>query len=39
MESFILTPGSLEEWLQHIGSLLAMSLIAPFYVAGGFAST
>ncbi|MEJ1398422.1 MAG: DUF4129 domain-containing protein [Candidatus Sedimenticola sp. (ex Thyasira tokunagai)] len=37
MESFVFTPGALEEWLQHIGSLLAMSLIAPFYVAGGFA--
>lgn len=37
LNEFIFTPGRLEEWLQHIGNILAMSLIAPFYVAGGFA--
>lgn len=37
MQELFLTPGTLEEWLHHIGNLLAMSLIAPFYVAGGFA--
>ncbi len=37
LEQLILTPGTLEEWLHHIGNLLAMSLIAPFYVAAGFA--
>ncbi len=36
-ETLLLQPGVLEEWLQHAGTLLAMSLIAPFYVAGGFA--
>jgi len=37
MQQLFLAPGTLEEWLHHIGNLLAMSLIAPFYVAGGFA--
>lgn len=36
-ENLLFSPGQMEEWLQHIGSLFAMSLIAPFYVAGGFA--
>jgi hypothetical protein len=30
-------PDPLSEWLHHITALLAMSLIAPFYVAAGFA--
>ncbi len=34
--SLLLHPGSLEQWLQYAADLLAMSLIAPFYVAGGF---
>jgi hypothetical protein len=34
--SLFLNPGSLEQWLQYAGDFLAMSLIAPFYVAGGF---
>ncbi len=37
LEGLFLTPGSLEEWLGQMVDLLAMSLIAPFYVAGGFA--
>lgn len=37
LEQLFLTPGTPEEWLHHIGNLLAMSVIAPFYVAGGFA--
>ena len=36
LEQLFLSPGRLEEWLYHIGNLLAMSLIAPFYVAAGF---
>ncbi|RDH88359.1 MAG: hypothetical protein DIZ77_16785 [endosymbiont of Seepiophila jonesi] len=36
MDSLIMSESGVEVWLQHIGSLLAMSLIAPFYVAGGF---
>ncbi len=35
--NFFLSPGPLGEWMQQITSLLAMSLVAPFYVAGGFA--
>ena len=37
IDAFLFNPGTLEQWLQHIGDLLAMSLIAPFYVAAGFA--
>ncbi len=37
LETLFLAPGSLEEWLGQIADLFAMSLIAPFYVAGGFA--
>ncbi|TVO70817.1 DUF4129 domain-containing protein [Sedimenticola selenatireducens] len=36
IDAFLLQPGNLEQWLQHVGDILAMSLIAPFYVAGGF---
>ncbi|MBL3528407.1 MAG: hypothetical protein JMN27_12630 [gamma proteobacterium endosymbiont of Lamellibrachia anaximandri] len=36
MDSLVMSESGVEVWLQHIGSLLAMSLIAPFYVAGGF---
>jgi len=36
LDSFLFNPGPLEQWLQHLGDLLAMSLIAPFYVAAGF---
>jgi hypothetical protein len=31
------SPGPLSQWLGYAVGLLAMSLIAPFYVAGGFA--
>ncbi|WP_428608011.1 DUF4129 domain-containing protein [Sedimenticola sp.] len=37
LDNFLFNPGRLEQWLQHLGDLLAMSLIAPFYVAAGFA--
>ncbi len=37
LQALFISPGPLEEWLQHLADLLAMSLIAPFYVAGGFA--
>ncbi|MCW8891297.1 MAG: hypothetical protein OQL20_11625 [Sedimenticola sp.] len=37
IDAFLFNPGNLEQWLQHIGDLLAMSVIAPFYVAAGFA--
>ena len=36
LDGFLFNPGPLEQWLQHLGDLLAMSLIAPFYVAAGF---
>ncbi len=35
--NLFLSPGRTGEWLQQIVSLFSMSLIAPFYVAGGFA--
>jgi hypothetical protein len=37
LNNFLFNPGRLEQWLQHLGDLFAMSLIAPFYVAAGFA--
>ncbi len=37
LQDFLFAPGRLEQWLQHLGNVLAMSLIAPFYVAAGFA--
>ncbi len=33
----LLAPGSVGDWLQWFGGLLCMSIIAPFYVAAGFA--
>ncbi|MCG7878050.1 MAG: hypothetical protein JAY75_15160 [Candidatus Thiodiazotropha taylori] len=36
-QSYIFDPDPLSEWLHHGCALLAMSLIAPFYVSGGFA--
>ncbi|MEJ2621176.1 MAG: DUF4129 domain-containing protein [Candidatus Thiodiazotropha sp.] len=36
-QSYFFEPDLLSGWLQHITALLAMSLIAPFYVAAGFA--
>ncbi|MFO7594334.1 MAG: DUF4129 domain-containing protein [Pseudomonadota bacterium] len=35
--SVLISPGPIDEWLQLICWLIAMALIAPFYVAGGFA--
>lgn len=35
--SVFLEPGPLDEWLQLLTWLAAMAIIAPFYVAGGFA--
>ena len=37
LNDLIFAPGRIGEWLQLIGGLLCMSLIAPFYVAAGFA--
>ena len=37
LDDLILAPGRVGEWLQLAGALLCMSLIAPFYVASGFA--
>ncbi len=37
LKGWVLTPGRLEEWMQTMIGLLGMSVIAPFYVAGGFA--
>jgi hypothetical protein len=37
LEGLVLSPGRLEEWMQTMIGLLGMSIIAPFYVAGGFA--
>lgn len=36
LDNLLFNPGRLEQWLQYLGDLLAMSLIAPFYVAAGF---
>jgi hypothetical protein len=36
-QSYIFDPDPLSEWLHHGCALLAMSLIAPFYVSAGFA--
>ncbi|MCU7874574.1 MAG: hypothetical protein KZQ82_07405 [Candidatus Thiodiazotropha sp. (ex Lucinoma annulata)] len=36
-QSYLFDPDPLSEWLHHTSALVAMSLIAPFYVAGGFA--
>ena len=37
LDDLIVAPGRIGEWLQLAGGLLCMSLIAPFYVAAGFA--
>lgn len=37
LDELLMGEGPLGEWLQLLGSLLCMSLIAPFYVAAGFA--
>ncbi|MBQ0757658.1 MAG: hypothetical protein KBT54_11180, partial [Amphritea sp.] len=37
LNDLIFAPGRIGEWLQLVGGLLCMSLIAPFYVAAGFA--
>lgn len=34
---YLFAPDPVSAWLQQISTLLAMSLVAPFYVAGGFA--
>jgi hypothetical protein len=34
---FLLAPGPIDEWLQLVCWLGSMAIIAPFYVAGGFA--
>jgi hypothetical protein len=36
-DDFFFSPGPIDEWLQLICWLAAMGIIAPFYVAGGFA--
>jgi hypothetical protein len=36
-QNYFFEPDPLSEWIQHGCALLAMSLIAPFYVAAGFA--
>lgn len=36
-DNFLFSPGPIDEWLQLFCWLAAMALIAPFYVAGGFA--
>jgi hypothetical protein len=35
-ENYLFAPDLVSNWLHHLSSLAAMSLIAPFYVAGGF---
>lgn len=37
LNDLVFAPGRIGEWLQLAGGLLCMSLIAPFYVAAGFA--
>ncbi|MCU7827811.1 MAG: hypothetical protein KZQ85_01960 [Candidatus Thiodiazotropha sp. (ex Myrtea sp. 'scaly one' KF741663)] len=36
-QSYLLEPDVVSEWIHQICALFAMSLVAPFYVAGGFA--
>jgi hypothetical protein len=36
-QSYLFEPDPVSEWLHHLTALVAMSLIAPFYVAAGFA--
>jgi len=36
-DSFLLSPGSIDKWLQLASWFAAMAIIAPFYVAAGFA--
>lgn len=36
-QDYLLEPDVISEWIQQISGLLAMSMVAPFYVAGGFA--
>jgi hypothetical protein len=36
-QDYFFKPDPISEWIQQISGLLAMSLVAPFYVAGGFA--
>ena len=36
LQSYLFQPVGWQQWLQQFTSLLAMSVIAPFYVAGGF---
>lgn len=36
-DNFFFSPGPIDEWLQLLCWLTAMAIIAPFYVAGGFA--
>lgn len=36
MEELMFQPNGWQEWLQQFTGLLAMAVIAPFYVAGGF---
>ncbi|MCG7982504.1 MAG: DUF4129 domain-containing protein [Candidatus Thiodiazotropha lotti] len=36
-QSYLFDPDPVSEWLHHLTALAAMSLIAPFYVAAGFA--
>jgi hypothetical protein len=36
-QDYFFKPDPVSEWIQQISFLVAMSLVAPFYVAGGFA--
>ena len=36
-QDYFFQPDAISEWIQQFSGLLAMSLVAPFYVAGGFA--
>jgi hypothetical protein len=37
LQQLLLAPGGTVEWLLYVADLVTMSVIAPFYVAGGFA--
>jgi hypothetical protein len=37
LQGYLFDPDVLGEWVQQITTLVSMSMIAPFYVAGGFA--
>jgi hypothetical protein len=37
LQDYLFQPDAISQWIQQVSALLAMSMVAPFYVAGGFA--